>query len=174
MKNRNIGLLGGGLPQASLANRLAETGRWEVYTMFLEGPLLSPAVHTARDFRDVLWLCGTLVLPCPVCREGLLLNAPLWQEAPVDVGQFLGDIGKGVLLLAGEMPPEFSKACAAKEVPITPLSSGTAPEDWPEMVTAYLDHVQEKRVRPRAVKGPSIATDIPPSGRGSETARQYC
>ena len=174
MKNHNIGLLGGGMEQAALANRLAEDGGRQVYAMFLEGALLSPKVHTVRDFRDALWLCSVLVLPDPVCREGLLLNAPLWQEAPVDVGQFLGDIGKGVLLLAGEMTPEYSKACAAKEVPITPLSSGTAPEDWPEMVTAYLDHVQEKRVRPRAVKGPSIATDIPPSGRGSETARQYC
>ena len=48
MKNRNIGLLGGGLPQASLANRLAETGRWEVYTMFLEGPLLRSEEHTSE------------------------------------------------------------------------------------------------------------------------------
>ena len=120
MKNHNIGLLGGGLPQASLANRLAETSRWEVYTMFLEGPLLSPAVHTARDFRDVLWLCGTLVLPCPVCREGLVLNAPLWQGPPVDAGQFLGLIGKGVLLLTGAVSPAFARAAAAKEVTFTP------------------------------------------------------
>ncbi len=101
MKNHNIGLLGGGMEQAALANRLAEDGGRQVYAMFLEGALLSPKVHTVRDFRDALWLCSVLVLPDPVCREGLLLNAPLWQEAPVDVGQFLGDIGKGVLLLAG-------------------------------------------------------------------------
>ncbi|MCI8653321.1 MAG: hypothetical protein HFF11_06490 [Angelakisella sp.] len=149
MKNHNIGLLGGGLEQAALANGLADTGRWEVYTMFLEGPLLSPKVRTARDFRDVLWLCGTLVLPHPVCREGLLLNAPLWQGPPVDAGQFLGSIGKGALLLAGEMTPAFSRAAAAKEVAVTPLPPIDRPEDWPQAVTKYLESTKVTRIRPR-------------------------
>lgn len=149
MKNRNIGLLGGGLPQASLANRLAETGRWEVYTMFLEGPLLSPAVHTARDFRDVLWLCGTLILPCPVCREGLVLNAPLWQGPPVDAGQFLGLIGKGVLLLTGAVSPAFARAAAAKEVTFTPLPPPEREDGWPDLVMDHLGRARDKKVRPR-------------------------
>ena len=117
--------------------------------MFLEGPLLSPKVQTARDFRDVLWLCGTLVLPSPVCREGLLLNAPLWSGPPVDAGQFLGLIGKGVLLLAGEMTPEFVRAAAAKEVAVTPLPPVEREEDWPELVTNYLERAGDKKVRPR-------------------------
>ena len=60
MKNHNIGLLGGGMEQAALANRLAEDGGRQVYAMFLEGALLSPKVHTVRDFRDALWLCSVL------------------------------------------------------------------------------------------------------------------
>ena len=138
MKNHNIGLLGGGLEQAALANRLAASRRWEVYAMFLEGPLLAPEVHAARDFREVLWLCGTLVLPPVVCREGLLLETPLWSGPPVDAGQFLGLIGKGVLLLAGEQTPAFSRAAAAQEVAVTSLPPVSRPEDWPETVAAYL------------------------------------
>lgn len=149
MKNQHIGLLGGGLSQAALANRLAETGLWEVHAMFLEGPLLSPKVDAARDFRDVLWLCGTLVLPDPVCREGLILDAPLWSGPPVDAGQFLGLIGKGVLLLAGTMTPAFARAAAAREVAVTPLPPVKREEDWPELVTACLDRAGDKRVRPR-------------------------
>lgn len=149
MKNRSVGLLGGGLEQAALANRLAADGRWEVYAMFLEGPLLSPEVHIARDFRDVLWLCGTLVLPHPVCREGLLLNAPLWSGPPVDAGQFLGLIGKGVLLLAGETTPAFSAAAASREVAVTPLPRTERGEDWVLAVTDYLDRARVKRVGPR-------------------------
>lgn len=149
MSNRNIGLLGGGLPQAALANRLAEGGGWEVYAMFLEGPLLSPAVHTVRDFRDALWLCSVLVLPDPVCREGLWLNAPLWQGPPVDAGQFLGNIGKGALVLAGEMTPAFRSAAAAREVPVIPLPGTAREEDWPQAVTDCLGRVRDRRVRPR-------------------------
>lgn len=154
MNNRNIGLLGGGLAQVSLANHLAEDPGREVCAMFLEGPLLSPKVQVAKDFRDVLWLCGTLILPDPVCREGLLLNAPLWQGPPVDAGQFLGSIGKGVLLLAGEMTPEFSKACAAKEVPVTPLFPAGKPrteEDYRAAVLSALEKASDRRVRPRRV-----------------------
>ena len=88
MKNRNIGLLGGGEEQVALANRLAAETQWEVYAMFLESPRLSPQVHAAVDFRDVLWLCRVLVLPDPACREGELLNAPLWPGRPVEAGQF--------------------------------------------------------------------------------------
>lgn len=149
MNNHNIGLLGGGLPQAALANRLAEGGGWEVYAMFLEGPLLSPAVHAVRDFRDALWLCSVLVLPDPVCREGLVLNAPLWQGPPVDAGQFLGSIGKGALVLAGEMTPAFRGAAAAREVPVVPLPGTAREEDWPETVTDYLAHARDRQVRPR-------------------------
>ena len=129
--------------------------------------------------REGIWVaikvCGPMLLLSMLVGVLLAIFQAVTQIHEQTIGFILKVvIVVGVLLLAGEMPPEFSKACAAKEVPFTPLSSGTAPEDWPEMVTAYLDHVQEKRVRPRAVKGPSIATDIPPSGRESETARQYC
>lgn len=156
MNNHNIGLLGGGLEQAALANHLEEDTGWEVYAIFLEGPLLSPRVHAARDFRDVLWLCGTLVLPDPVCQEGLWLNAPLWQGPPVDAGQFLGSIGKGVLLLAGEMTPEFSRAAAAKELAVTPLFPQNCPgpvcgEDYRDAVLAALERASDRRVRPRRV-----------------------
>ena len=149
MKNHNIGLLGGGLEQAALANGLADTGRWEVYTMFLEGPLLSPKVRTARDFRDVLWLCGTLVLPHPVCREGLVLNAPLWQGPPADAGQFLGLIGKGVLLLTGAVSPAFARAAAAKEVTFTPLPPPEREDGWPDLVMDHLGRARDKKIRPR-------------------------
>ena len=121
MKNPYIGFLGGGRPQVELANRLAEEG-FRVRAMFLKSPELSPQVHISEDFRDDLWLCGTLILPDPVCLRGLELNAPFWP-APVDAGQFLGSIGKGVLLLAGEMTPEFRAAAAAREVAVTPFSA---------------------------------------------------
>ena len=145
MKNHNIGLLGGGMEQAALANRLAEDGGRQVYAMFLEGALLSPKVHTVRDFRDALWLCSVLVLPDPVCREGLLLNAPLWQEAPVDVGQFLGDIGKGVLLLTGETNPAFRRAAASKEVAVTELPRAAGWEEYRDSVVAAVQRAASPR-----------------------------
>lgn len=102
MKNHNIGLLGGGMEQAALANRLAEDGGRQVYAMFLEGALLSPKVHTVRDFRDALWLCSVLVLPDPVCREGLLLNAPLWQERRWTLASFWGILARGCCCWPGK------------------------------------------------------------------------
>jgi len=170
MKSRTIGFLGGGEEQVKLANWLAENTPWEVYAMFLESPELSPKVDTAPDFRDVLWLCWTLVLPDPVCREGRTLNAPLWPGRPVDVGQFLGGIGKGVLLLAGETTPEFDRAAAAREVAVTHLPGGVGWEDRRDSLLAVLEQRSARRVQPREVKGLSAATDIPPSGRGSGTA----
>lgn len=141
MKNRNIGLLGGGEEQVALANRLAAETRWEVYAMFLESPRLSPRVHAAVDFRDVLWLCRVLVLPDPACREGELLNAPLWPGRPVEAGQFLGSIGKGVLLLAGETTPALRRAAAAREVALTTLPPGRPGQDWAQRVLDYLAEI---------------------------------
>lgn len=138
MKNKNIGLLGGGKEQVRLANRLAAETDWTVYAMFLETPDLSPGVRVVRDFRDALWLCRVLVLPHPACLEGETLNAPLWPGRPVEAGQFLGSIGKGVLLLTGETTPALRRAAAAKEVALTPLPPAKCGEDWPQAVLGYL------------------------------------
>ena len=120
MNNPYVGLLGGGEAQVSMANRLAEEPGRRVIAMFLRSPALSPAVEVPEDFRDGLWRCGVLILPDPVCRRGLELNAPFWPGT-VDAGQFLDRIGKGVLLLAGETTPEFRAAAAAREVALTPF-----------------------------------------------------
>lgn len=145
MKNRNIGLLGGGEEQLALAGRLAAETQWEVYAMFLESPRLSPRVHAAVDFRDVLWLCRVLVLPDPACREGELLNAPLWPGRPVEAGQFLGSIGKGVLLLTGETNPAFRRAAASKEVAVTELPRAAGWEEYRDSVVAAVQRAASPR-----------------------------
>lgn len=151
MKVQTIGFLGGGEEQLRLANWLAENTPWEVYAMFLESPDLSPKVHTAPDFRDILWLCWALALPDPACREGAELNTPLWSGRPVDAGQFLGSIGKGVLLLAGETTPEFRRAAAAREVAVTPLPGGSCWEDRRDNLLTALERASARQVRPRKI-----------------------
>lgn len=151
MKARTIGLVGGGEEQVRLANWLAENTSWEVYAMFLKSPGLSPKVHTTPDFRDVLWLCWALVLPDPVCREGTVLNAPLWPGRPVEAEQFLEVMGRGVLLLAGETTPEFRRAAAARELPVTCLSGSGGWEARRDGLLTALDKAACRRVRPRKV-----------------------
>lgn len=151
MKTRTIGLLGGGEEQIHLANWLAKNTSWEVYAMFLESPDLSSKVRTAPDFRDVLWLCWALVLPDPVCQGGTVLNAPLWPGRPVETEQFLDIIGRGVLLFAGETTPEFRRAAAARELPVTPLSGGNGWEKRLDNLLAALERAGDRRIRPRKV-----------------------
>lgn len=151
MKTKTIGLLGGGREQVYLANWLAENTSWRVYAMFLESREVSPKVRTARDFRDVLWLCWALVLPDPVCRKGTILNAPLWPWRPVEAEQFLEVIGKGVLLLAGETTPEFRRAAAARELPLTPLPVGSGWEQRRDNLLKALEWAGDRQVRPRRV-----------------------
>lgn len=152
MKTRTIGLLGGGKEQLYLANWLAENTPWEVYVMFLESHQLSPEVRTAADHRDILWLCWTLVLPDPVCREGTVLNTPLWPGRPVEAGPLLDGIGRGVLLLAGETTPEFRRAAAARELPVTYLPGGDSWEQRRDGLLSALDKAADRRVRPRPRK----------------------
>lgn len=152
MKTRTIGLIGGGEEQVQLANWLAENTPWEVYALLLESPDLSPRVRTAADFRDILWLCWTLVLPDPVCREGTVLNTPLWPGRPVEAEQLLDGIGRGVLLLAGETTPEFRRAAAARELPVTPLPGGGGWEERRDGLLSALDKAADRRVRPRPRK----------------------
>lgn len=149
MKTKTIGLLGGGKEQLYLANWLAENTPWEVYVMFLESHELSPEVRTAADFRDVLWLCWTLVLPDPVCREGIVLNSPLWPGRPVEAEQFLDVVGRGVLLLAGETTPEFRHAAAARELPVVHLPGGNGWEGRRDGLLKALGQAADRRVRPR-------------------------
>lgn len=151
MKTQTIGIIGGGAEQIHLANWLAENTDREVYAIFLESRELSPKVHTAADFRDVLWLCWTLVLPDPVCREGTVLSAPLWPGRPVEVGPILDGIGRGVLLLAGETTPEFRRAAAARELPVTPLPGGGGWEARRDSLLTALEKASNRRVRPRKV-----------------------
>lgn len=149
MKTRTIGLVGGGEEQVRLANWLAENTDWEVYAIFLESRSLSPKVHTAPDFRDVLWLCWVLVLPDPVCREGTVLNAPLWPGRPVEAEQFLEVMGRGVLLLSGETTLAFRRAAAARELPVTYLSGRGGWEERRDSLLTALDKAACRRVRPR-------------------------
>lgn len=151
MKTQTIGLLGGGKEQLYLANWLAENTPWEVYAMFLESPDLSLRVRTTADFRDILWLCWALVLPDPVCREGTVLNAPLWSGRPVEAEQFLEVIGRGVLILAGEATPEFHRAAAARELPVTSLPAGSGWEERRDGLLKALDRAAHRRVTPRKV-----------------------
>lgn len=151
MKTQTIGLLGGGKEQLCLANWLAENTPWEVYAMFLESRDLSPRVRNPADFRDVLWLCWALVLPDPACREGTVLNAPLWPGRPVEAEQFLDIIGKGVLLFAGETTPDLRRAAAARELPVTDLSGGDSWEERRDRLLSALDKAADRRVRPRKV-----------------------
>ena len=151
MKTQTIGLIGGGEEQVQLANWLAENTDWEVYAMFLESHELSPKVRAAADFRDILWLCWALVLPDPVCREGTVLRAPLWPGRPVETEQFLDGIGRGVLLFAGETTPEFRRAAAARELPVTPLPMGSGWEERRDRLLKALDRAADRRVRPRKV-----------------------
>ena len=150
MRNDYIGFLGGGSFQERLANSLAETGKFHVCVMFLQSPELSSQVLAPEDFRDVLWLCGTLILPDPVCSRGLELNAPLWP-VPVDAGQFLGSIGKGVLLLGGEMTPEFRAAAAARELAVTRLSAAGDWEEYRREVLQARSRAGTMTKRPRTV-----------------------
>jgi hypothetical protein len=150
MRNGYIGFLGGGGFQERLANSLADTGEFHVCAMFLQSPELSPRVLVPEDFRDVLWLCGTLILPDPVCLRGLELNAPLWP-VPVDAGQFLGAIGKGVLLLGGEMTPEFRTAAAAREVAVTRLSAAGDWEKYRRDALEALNRARTMAKRPRTI-----------------------
>ena len=108
-----------------------------------------------RDLSSPL----TLVLPHPVCREGLVLNAPLWQGPPADAGQFLGLIGKGVLLLTGAVSPAFARAAAAKEVTFTPLPPPEREDGWPDLVMDHLGRARDKKVRPRP-RGQSPTTPL--------------
>lgn len=161
MKGQTIAFLGGGPEQIRLANWMAESTPWEVHAIFLESPELSPKVHIARDFRDVLWLCWVLVLPDPVCREGDVLNAPLWPGRPVEAGQFLGSIGKGVLVLAGEESEDFSRAAAAKEVAVTPLP-GRSWKNRRDRLLEILEKRKERKVEPRPVSE-SLLSKYPPN-----------
>lgn len=152
MKTQTIGLLGGGEEQLHLANWLAENTSWEVYAMFLESPDLSPRVRTAPDFRDILWLCWVLVLPDPVCRNGTVLESPLWPGRPPESEQFLDCVGRGVLLFAGETTPEFRRAAAARELPVTHLPGRSGWERRRDALLDALDRSAHRRVMPRKVK----------------------
>lgn len=139
MNNRCIGFLGGGRDQWELARWFARSTDWEVYPIFLTGPEEDPALPVIADFRDVLWLCSVLVLPDPACREGTILNAPLWSGRAVEAGQFLGQIGKGVLLLAGETTPAFRRAAAAREVAVTRLPPAGSWEERRDHLLAAME-----------------------------------
>ncbi len=116
MNNPNIGVLGGDARYIHLANALSRDG-YEVHCMFLDSPRLARGVHRAEDFRDALPFCAALLLPTPVCGQGLELNAPYWpQDRNRDIGQFLGDIGKTALVLGGAFSPAVKAAFAAKEL----------------------------------------------------------
>lgn len=141
MNNRNIGFLGGGPDQLRLAGWFGEQTEWTAYAMLLQGPEISPRVQVVEDFRDALWLCSVLVLPDPVCRQGEILFTPLWPGREVEAGQFLGSIGKGVLLLAGETTPALRRAAAAREVALTTLPPGRPGQDWAQRVLDYLAEI---------------------------------
>ena len=145
MNNRNIGFLGGGPDQLRLAWWFGEQTEWTAYAMLLQGPEISPRVQVVEDFRDALWLCSVLVLPDPACREGELLNAPLWPGRPVEAGQFLGSIGKGVLLLTGETNPAFRRAAASKEVAVTELPRAAGWEEYRDSVVAAVQRAASPR-----------------------------
>ena len=59
----------------------------------------------------------------------------------MEAGQFLGSIGKGVLLLAGETTPALRRAAAAREVALTTLPPGRPGQDWAQRVLDYLAEI---------------------------------
>lgn len=116
MKSSEIGILGGDARSIHLANALAAAG-YRVHAMFLDSPKLTAAVGRTSDFRDALPFCSALVLPTPVARPGLMLNAPYWPaDRSRDMGQFLEDVGKTALVLGGGFSPEVKKAFARREL----------------------------------------------------------
>ena len=145
MNNRNIGFLGGGPDQLRLAGWFGEQTEWTAYAMLLQGPEISPRVQVVEDFRDALWLCSVLVLPDPVCRQGEILFTPLWPGRDVEAGQFLGSIGKGVLLLTGETNPAFRRAAASKEVAVTELPRAAGWEEYRDSVVAAVQRAASPR-----------------------------
>lgn len=121
MKNKIIGILGGDARYGYLGSALAAEG-FEVWAMLLDPPDMDPTVHRAEDFRDALPFCGALILPTPVCKDGLMLNAPFWpRERGREIGQFLEEIGKSTIVLGGGFSPELRGIFGSKELRFTDL-----------------------------------------------------
>lgn len=148
MKNPYIALVGGDLRYVYLAERLSGLG-FQVCCFFLKHPSLQNHIHqNFDDFRDGLPFCATVLLPIPVCRSGLTLNAPLYEGEKPELPLLLSAVGKGAVVLGGAPSAAVRQTLADKELPFTDLLE--------------LDEVAEQNAVPTAEGAAALAMELLP------------
>lgn len=112
-----IGLLGGDRRQASLAARLSERGyECAVWGLDAVGEALGGAVR-CLGWQDTLRGVSAVILPLPLSRDGVTLNAPLSGAEPLRLSYLLDALSPDTLLLGGHANPDFAGEVSRRGIP---------------------------------------------------------
>lgn len=112
-----IGLLGGDRRQATLAARLSERGyECAVWGLDTVREALGGAVR-CLGWRDALRGVSAVILPLPLTRDGVTLNAPLSGADPLRLTHLLDALPPDILLFGGRADPEFAGEVARRGIP---------------------------------------------------------
>lgn len=74
-----IAIVGGDRRYLYLSGTLAGMG-YEVYHLFVPAADAQSVQAKTGNYKELLPLCGGVILPMPVSRDGIRLNTPLWME----------------------------------------------------------------------------------------------
>lgn len=114
-----IGILGGDLRSVYLANALARS--FEVHVFYLEGRYpFDPRVALEGGDQSLLARCPAVVLPVPVCKRGLWLNAPLWK-GEVPLSECLEGLPAGTRVFGGGITGVIRTMAAKGKLELTEL-----------------------------------------------------
>lgn len=107
-----IGILGGDMRQTALARRLSEIG-FETATWGLSRDVDIGQAVRCSDWHDAVRQCKAVILPLPVSKDGVRINAPFAAGEELRMSHLIHAISADTLLIGGKF--DFGIKEAAKE-----------------------------------------------------------
>ncbi len=115
-ENIKIGVLGGDLRQAWLCSMISKMGfETAVWGLRSAADKMGGAVKCAKA-EDCVRSSDAVILPLPISRDGVHLNAPLCNNSSLEISRLLDMIGKQTLLVGGNADESFVREVRRRNI----------------------------------------------------------
>lgn len=114
-----IAIIGGDRRYLYLSETIANMG-YETYHLFVPHNEVKTALVKTGSILEALGNCAGVILPMPVSRDGIRLNAPLWAE-DITMADFFQYIPHQAKVLGGLVTPFVAAAASAAGLTVIDL-----------------------------------------------------
>ena len=115
---KTLGVIGGDLRQAHIANCLAKQGKKVKAFLLEKNAILNPELTCKEPVETGLKDCEAVILPMPLSGDGTWVNSPFSQER-ASVSQCLRAMQSGTAVFAGKVDPKTQQLAEDQGVLLT-------------------------------------------------------